>query len=289
MTYLFSQIFVLLIVAALAGLIVGFLMRSLLGGSSREEDAARERELVRIRTERDEAVQSVQDLTSERRELLSRLSAAPDPNDVMVSQELDRTREELAVRNSELTVARREMADLHTRLNDLTHVSSDISGAQHIAARIPDLEAQLADLQVEANRARALQSNIGEVSMAHASLAEPDDITSDRLANLDRAAEEKAQALQDRVDNLHERLARLRNQGTAVVGERRNDLTQISGVGSRVEALLNSRGIHNFSQLASMSETDIDELDANLGEFSGRVRRDNWVLQARQLQHQDPQ
>lgn len=289
MTYLFSQIFVQLIVAALAGLIVGFLMRSLLGGSSREEDAARERETVRMRTERDEAVQSVQDLTDERRELLSRLSAAPDPNDVMLSQELDRTREELEVRNSELTVARREMADLHTRMNDLALVSSDISGAHDIAARIPDLETQLADLQVEANRARALQSNIGEVSMAHASLAEPDDMTGERLANLDRAAEEKANALQDRVDNLQARLARLRNQGAAVVGEQRNDLTQISGVGTRVEALLNSRGIHSFSQLANMSETQIDELDSNLGEFSGRVRRDNWVLQARQLQDQDPQ
>jgi len=42
-------------------------------------------------------------------------------------------------------------------------------------------------------------------------------------------------------------------------------------------------GIGTFRQIARWSEHDIDEIDARLPEFPGRIRRDAWVAQARAL------
>jgi predicted flap endonuclease-1-like 5' DNA nuclease len=42
-------------------------------------------------------------------------------------------------------------------------------------------------------------------------------------------------------------------------------------------------GITRYRQIAHWSERDIDDVDAKLAEFPGRIRRDGWVAQARAL------
>lgn len=62
-----------------------------------------------------------------------------------------------------------------------------------------------------------------------------------------------------------------------------DDLTRIKGVGPKLVALLNTLGVTNFRQIAEWSEADIDRIDAQLGRFEGRIRRDDWVAQAQFL------
>lgn len=62
-----------------------------------------------------------------------------------------------------------------------------------------------------------------------------------------------------------------------------DDLTQIKGLGPKLKTLLETLGITRFDQIASWSEADIDRIDAQLGAFQGRIRRDNWVEQAKFL------
>ena len=62
-----------------------------------------------------------------------------------------------------------------------------------------------------------------------------------------------------------------------------DDLTRIKGVGPKLRDLLASLGVTRFEQVASWSEADIDRIDAQLGQFEGRIRRDNWVDQAKLL------
>ena len=59
-----------------------------------------------------------------------------------------------------------------------------------------------------------------------------------------------------------------------------DDLTRIKGVGPKLVALLHEQGITSFAQIAGWSDTDIDRIDAALGRFEGRIRRDDWVGQA---------
>ncbi len=62
-----------------------------------------------------------------------------------------------------------------------------------------------------------------------------------------------------------------------------DDLKLIVGIGPVLERMLQQLGITTYRQIARWSERDIDEIDAKLPEFPGRVRRDAWVTQAREL------
>ena len=62
-----------------------------------------------------------------------------------------------------------------------------------------------------------------------------------------------------------------------------DDLKLIVGVGPVIERMLYQMGIGTYRQIALWSERDIDDVDARLREFPGRIRRDAWVTQARAL------
>lgn len=59
-----------------------------------------------------------------------------------------------------------------------------------------------------------------------------------------------------------------------------DDLRQIKGVGPKVRTLLADLGITRFDQIAAWGDPEIAKVDAHLGTFRGRVRRDHWVEQA---------
>jgi predicted flap endonuclease-1-like 5' DNA nuclease len=62
-----------------------------------------------------------------------------------------------------------------------------------------------------------------------------------------------------------------------------DDLKLIVGVGPVLERMLHQLGIGTYRQIARWTERDIDEFEAKLPEFPGRIRRDGWVTQARAL------
>ena len=63
----------------------------------------------------------------------------------------------------------------------------------------------------------------------------------------------------------------------------KDDLQLISGVGPVLEGKLNAAGIHHYRQIAMLSDADIDHLESAVIHFSGRIRRDDWIAQAREL------
>jgi predicted flap endonuclease-1-like 5' DNA nuclease len=66
-----------------------------------------------------------------------------------------------------------------------------------------------------------------------------------------------------------------------------DDLRRIKGVGPKLAALLQGLGVTTYAQIAAWSEADIDRIDAQLGTFAGRIRRDSWVEQAKFLAADD--
>lgn len=62
-----------------------------------------------------------------------------------------------------------------------------------------------------------------------------------------------------------------------------DDLALIKGLGPKLNAQLADIGVTTFAQIAAWDDTDIDRVDAMLGRFQGRIRRDDWVAQARLL------
>ncbi len=62
-----------------------------------------------------------------------------------------------------------------------------------------------------------------------------------------------------------------------------DDLQRIKGVGPALERLLNGMGIYRLEQIARFSDEDVERVQAELKEFPGRIRRDDWVGQARAM------
>jgi NADH-quinone oxidoreductase subunit E len=60
------------------------------------------------------------------------------------------------------------------------------------------------------------------------------------------------------------------------------DLKVISGIGPKLETLLNKLGIFTLAQIASWSAEDAAKVDQDL-QLNGRVLRDDWRGQARQM------
>lgn len=66
-----------------------------------------------------------------------------------------------------------------------------------------------------------------------------------------------------------------------------DDLTRIKGLGPKLSTTLHGAGVTSFAQIAAWSDADIDRIDAQLGRFQGRIRRDDWVGQAKLLAQGD--
>lgn len=66
-----------------------------------------------------------------------------------------------------------------------------------------------------------------------------------------------------------------------------DDLQLLKGVGPKLAALLNARGVTRFDQLAKLSPGQVEALDAELGAFRGRLARDRIVEQAAYLARGD--
>jgi NADH-quinone oxidoreductase subunit E len=66
-------------------------------------------------------------------------------------------------------------------------------------------------------------------------------------------------------------------------GEGGDDLKLIKGVGPELERLLHQLGVFHFRQIADWTPEEVAWVDGNLEGLHGRVTRDGWVPQARQL------
>jgi predicted flap endonuclease-1-like 5' DNA nuclease len=66
-----------------------------------------------------------------------------------------------------------------------------------------------------------------------------------------------------------------------------DNLQALKGVGPKLAAILNARGLTRFDQLASLTPGQVEALDAELGAFRGRLTRDRVVEQAHYLARGD--
>jgi predicted flap endonuclease-1-like 5' DNA nuclease len=77
--------------------------------------------------------------------------------------------------------------------------------------------------------------------------------------------------------------ATLPREEVVALGGEADDLSKIKGLGPKLVTMLAAQGITRFDQIAAWDDSDIDRIDAQLGTFAGRIRRDNWVEQAKYL------
>jgi len=69
--------------------------------------------------------------------------------------------------------------------------------------------------------------------------------------------------------------------------EPHDDLCQLKGVGPKFAEALHAIGFYRYEQIASLTPTEIERIDEQLGAFKGRLTRDRIVEQAAYLARRD--
>ena len=69
---------------------------------------------------------------------------------------------------------------------------------------------------------------------------------------------------------------------TGHIQPQKSDLKKIKGIGPVIEKKLNALGIHNFKQIAYLTDLEKNSIETEL-RFPGRIERDQWVEQAKAL------
>jgi predicted flap endonuclease-1-like 5' DNA nuclease len=80
--------------------------------------------------------------------------------------------------------------------------------------------------------------------------------------------------------------AKVEQKPSAQKSDKKDDLTAITGIGPALAKKLNSAGIVGYAQLAAISDKEVAHLEKNVIKFSGRIKRDDWVGQAKKLSRQ---
>jgi len=62
-----------------------------------------------------------------------------------------------------------------------------------------------------------------------------------------------------------------------------DDLKKIKGIGPKFEGDLNGKGIYYFRQIAAWKAADVKMVEELIDSIPGRIKRDEWVKQAKSL------
>lgn len=97
-------------------------------------------------------------------------------------------------------------------------------------------------------------------------------------------AGEQAAAVSDVTGELIRAPVRRRLDGEKMPAD---DFVLLKGVGPKLADALHGLGFNRFEQLAQLSSTELERIDAQLGAFRGRLERDRIVEQADYLARND--
>jgi len=291
MLWLIGQIAIFILIAAIIGVVVGWLLRSL-WPSSRARTRAGE-----LQSALDRAGSRISDLEAGLRSKRVAATAAAE-------------QEEAALRRVEELEA--ALATLHSQSDadtgEVERLQTELDGA---VGSIDSLRDEMADIHASVDEVEALKAErdaaVKSLAAAHGPETEPtqgglflvqDDeapdapIESEDLQNelsegdVSTWMGDSAIESEPEPELEEEEIEALRLEAVAQVTERfrlaediePDDLKLIHGVGPALERLLHSMNISTFHQIAEFDENDIELVSAALGRaFPGRIRRDDWM------------
>jgi predicted flap endonuclease-1-like 5' DNA nuclease len=170
------------------------------------------------------------------------------------------------------------------RTIDLQPVRSELVSLRNVVEAIPVTEKhEPVDLKPVSAQLNFLQDRISTIARPQAVDIAPIDR---RLTAIESQLGTLSNKLADRqpVARAPRKIGRRepRILSAALYGNK-DDLKLISGVGPKLEKLLNKNGVFYFWQVAEWTHRDIDLIDERLDTFKGRIARDKWISQAKQL------
>ncbi|NHB68821.1 hypothetical protein [Perlabentimonas gracilis] len=139
------------------------------------------------------------------------------------------------------------------------------------------LEKDLLDKTKEINQQKDKVKNLNILN------AKADNQTS-RITLKNAKNEQKISEQEETLDEISKRkhLIDYSSFGRATIDEK-DDLQMISGIGPFIEERLNAIDIYSFKQISKFNAKDIEKINIAIEYFAGRIERDEWVAQAKEL------
>ncbi|GCA49199.1 30S ribosomal protein S2 [Sinorhizobium sp. KGO-5] len=122
----------------------------------------------------------------------------------------------------------------------------------------------------------------GAASTLKKSVAAPDQAEISKPAPIARPQKAALRKAPVSADETRKPRRPVKRAAAPAAGLANDDLKQISGIGPKLEQVLNGRGIFRFADIAALSRADMERLDSELG-LAGRGVRDDWIGQAKAL------
>ncbi len=199
-------------------------------------------------------------------------------------EEHQRTLHQLEEAQAENT---RHAAHVDTRQTELEVLTRDRdtwqADAQTALRRVQDLEKELFSARTRAEGAdeerRVLKVQLESVERRTEEMVLRSNAQTQAIAERDARISALEGQLSMAADDLGE-LPALNEAGFFASPPREvDDLKLISGVGPKLERLLNGLGIYQYQQIALMTSGQVAWVNEQLS-FKGRIERDNWIKQA---------
>jgi len=135
-------------------------------------------------------------------------------------------------------------------------------------------------LREKENEIEYLSKEVNTLKALHEKAVHETDDMKSKNKRTEQMLHEKDEALDYLAQRKH--LLNYKSFGKAAKGEK-DDLKMISGIGPFIEERLHALDINTFRQISKFNAQDIDTINVAIEYFSGRIERDEWVAQAREL------
>ena len=272
-----------------------------------EEELATARvALGSARSDRDRLDAEVKSLQSAVQSADQRVDSAIDRAQALEAS-LDKERDVLTESDAALRELREEHQKTLTLLEELQQQNA--ASASDTSARQTELEVLTRDRDTWQSDAQSALRKVAELELrlqdgeARAAVAEEEaralrvqsESYEHRIEDMVVRSNAQTESMAEKDRRIAELETRLANAGQATeIGElptlnesgffayppaEIDDLKMISGVGPKLEGLLNELGIYQFQQIALMTSSQVDWVNEQLS-FKGRIERDNWIKQA---------
>jgi predicted flap endonuclease-1-like 5' DNA nuclease len=190
---------------------------------------------------------------------------------------LEKSKYELGVQNQTIVDLQKEVDKLKAEAS-VAPVATDIAHNDDAREILAAIEAQLSSLTQENTALREnLQQLMASGGGKRGGKAKTEPVpTSSPTPVVEEAQPETPNLGKDNTSLLEADKARL-------IHFDKDELSAIQGVGPFLEKKLNEQGIFTYGQVAAWTEADIDSVTKAINFFDGRIAKDNWVGQAKEL------
>jgi len=260
--------------------------------------------VLALKSQLDDQQQQVIGLNSELEQqtaAMAKLSDDSEQNDSVVlalKSQLEEQQQRVKDLNAELE---RQAAEAMAAQRD--HSKQNDSAVLALKSQLEEQQQRVRNLNIELEQQKALtaergdDSELNELKSALKQCSEARAELEDQIRALQAKLAARTKTTEvpvpGELSKQEETLRRVRERaeqidfvriGTATEAEK-DDLKRIKGIGPFIERKLNSIGIYTFQQIANFNPNDEETVNEAIEFFSGRIRRDEWSRQARELMH----